>query len=174
MEPSRSVNWILSIIQFRLSGLKITNHNLFQMYYKSKDVKKFKNRNAFKLPVSNRVMDMLKANFTRELEFYDFCKQRLFKQYQQLNLDWMTDIVGTKKQPQMFRNWLVTTMQFEIENASDIHDIEIDINTWELSYWVTYIKLKRCELSGFMGNLALLCLCCEIRAIAVPVTIMIE
>jgi len=41
----------------------------------------------------------------------------------------MTDIVGTKKQPQMFRNWLVTTMQFEIENASDIHDIEIDINT---------------------------------------------
>ena len=87
MEPRRSVDRILIIIQFGLSGLKITIYNLFQMYYKSKDVKKFKNRNAFKLPVSNRVMDMLKANFTRELEFYDFCKQRLFKQYQQLNLD---------------------------------------------------------------------------------------
>ena len=56
------------------------------MYFKSKDVKKHKNRNAFKLPVSDEVMKMVRANFTHEIEFYDWCKQRLFKQHEELNL----------------------------------------------------------------------------------------
>ena len=31
--------------------------------------------------------DIVRKNFTRELEFFDFCKQRLHKQYLALNLD---------------------------------------------------------------------------------------
>jgi len=45
------------------------------------------NRNIYKPPVSNDVKDIVRKNFTRELEFFDFCKQRLHKQYLALNLD---------------------------------------------------------------------------------------
>ena len=58
--------------------------SLFQMYGESKEVKKFRNRNAFKVPVSEKVMKMVRANFTREIEFYEFCKQRLEKQFLQI------------------------------------------------------------------------------------------
>jgi len=91
VEKHYPVVGVLENLNMTLTVVEQAMPNIFngakEMYYKSKDVKKFKNRNAFKLPVSNQVMNMLKANFTRELEFYDFCKQRLFKQYQQLNLD---------------------------------------------------------------------------------------
>ncbi|XP_059620106.1 heparan sulfate 2-O-sulfotransferase pipe isoform X1 [Phlebotomus argentipes] len=39
------------------------------------------NRNAFKPPVSEEVKDIVRRNFTREIEFYQFCKQRLHKQF---------------------------------------------------------------------------------------------
>lgn len=42
------------------------------------------NRNAFKPPVSEVVKEIVRANFTREIEFYEFCKQRLHLQLKAL------------------------------------------------------------------------------------------
>lgn len=44
------------------------------------------NHNNFKPPVSEYVKDIVRKNFTREIEFYEFCKDRLYKQYRALNL----------------------------------------------------------------------------------------
>lgn len=40
-----------------------------------------KNANPFKPEVSEDIKQMIRKNFTREIEFYQFCRQRLFKQY---------------------------------------------------------------------------------------------
>jgi len=44
------------------------------------------NRNIYKPPVAEATKEIVRKNFTRELEFFDFCKQRLHKQYLALNL----------------------------------------------------------------------------------------
>lgn len=44
------------------------------------------NQNSFKPPVSERVKEIVRRNFTREIEFFQFCKQRLNKQYLALKL----------------------------------------------------------------------------------------
>ena len=53
------------------------------------DIHKFSkiNRNIYKPPVSETTKDIVRKNFTREIEFFEFCKQRLHKQYLALNLD---------------------------------------------------------------------------------------
>lgn len=43
-------------------------------------------RNAYKLPVSDEVMEIVRQNFTKEIEFYQFVKQRLDRQYDELKL----------------------------------------------------------------------------------------
>ncbi|XP_046807410.1 heparan sulfate 2-O-sulfotransferase pipe-like [Lucilia cuprina] len=43
--------------------------------------KEKRNGNAWKPPVSDRIKNMVRQNFSREYEFYHFCKQRLYKQY---------------------------------------------------------------------------------------------
>ena len=45
------------------------------------------NRNIYKPTTAEATKDIVRKNFTRELEFFDFCKQRLHKQYLALNLD---------------------------------------------------------------------------------------
>nr|XP_014280499.1 heparan sulfate 2-O-sulfotransferase pipe [Halyomorpha halys] len=44
------------------------------------------NRNNFKPPVSEEVKDIVRRNFTREVEFYHFCRQRLHRQLLALKL----------------------------------------------------------------------------------------
>ncbi|KAK4877128.1 hypothetical protein RN001_009634 [Aquatica leii] len=44
------------------------------------------NRNTFKPHVNEEVKDIVRKNFTREIEFYQFCKQRLHKQFYALKL----------------------------------------------------------------------------------------
>ncbi|XP_050316102.1 heparan sulfate 2-O-sulfotransferase pipe [Anthonomus grandis grandis] len=44
------------------------------------------NKNNFKPPVSEEVKDIVRKNFTKEIEFYQFVKQRLHKQYVALKL----------------------------------------------------------------------------------------
>ncbi|KAK0172964.1 hypothetical protein PV328_006223 [Microctonus aethiopoides] len=44
------------------------------------------NRNSFKPPVSEEVKDMVRKNFTKEIEFYQFCRQRLHRQLRALKL----------------------------------------------------------------------------------------
>lgn len=45
------------------------------------------NRNIYKPSVAEETKNIVRKNFTRESEFFDFCKQRLHKQYLALNLD---------------------------------------------------------------------------------------
>ena len=62
--------------------------NTFSVF-SSDQIQKFSkiNRNIYKPPVREDVKEIVRQNFTRELEFFDFCKQRLHKQYLALNLD---------------------------------------------------------------------------------------
>ena len=55
----------------------------------SDEMKNFRsiNRNIYKPSVSEATKEIVRQNFTRELEFFDFCKQRLHRQYMALNLD---------------------------------------------------------------------------------------
>lgn len=43
------------------------------------------NKNMYKPPVSEHVKNILRQNFTKEIEFYEFCKQRLHMQHAALN-----------------------------------------------------------------------------------------
>ena len=43
-------------------------------------------QNKFQLPMTEEALAKIKKNFTVELEFYDFCKQRLDEQYKKLRL----------------------------------------------------------------------------------------
>ncbi|XP_023348685.1 heparan sulfate 2-O-sulfotransferase pipe [Eurytemora carolleeae] len=45
------------------------------------------NRNLYKPKVEEATKDIVRQNFTRELEFFDFCKQRLHKQYLAITLN---------------------------------------------------------------------------------------
>lgn len=40
-----------------------------------------KNTNNFKPHIPQYIKDQMAANFTREIEFYQFCKQRFYRQY---------------------------------------------------------------------------------------------
>ena len=44
-------------------------------------VEKVVNKNLFKPKTSALVREMIAKNITREIEFYNYCKQRLHKQY---------------------------------------------------------------------------------------------
>ncbi|EDW76760.2 uncharacterized protein Dwil_GK19587 [Drosophila willistoni] len=45
------------------------------------------NNNPMKPHISQDIIDMVRRNFTREIEFYQFCRQRLHKQYLALKLN---------------------------------------------------------------------------------------
>ena len=44
-------------------------------------VEKVVNKNLYKPKTSALVREMIAKNITREIEFYNYCKQRLYKQY---------------------------------------------------------------------------------------------
>jgi dermatan/chondrotin sulfate uronyl 2-O-sulfotransferase UST len=44
------------------------------------------NKNNFKPPVSEKIKEVVRRNFTREIEFYQFCRQRLHRQFFAANL----------------------------------------------------------------------------------------
>jgi dermatan/chondrotin sulfate uronyl 2-O-sulfotransferase UST len=49
--------------------------------YKEYMAERHMNKNAIKPKIPAYIMNQMAANFTQELEFYDFCKQRLYRQY---------------------------------------------------------------------------------------------
>ncbi|KAF7995439.1 hypothetical protein HCN44_006546 [Aphidius gifuensis] len=57
-----------------------------ELYWDEMDAFKRINKNAFKPPVSEAIKEMVRKNFTREIEFYQFCRQRLHRQYRALKL----------------------------------------------------------------------------------------
>ncbi len=44
------------------------------------------NKNIYKPPVSEEIKEIVRRNFTREIEFYQFCRQKLHKQFLALKL----------------------------------------------------------------------------------------
>ncbi|XP_037075920.1 heparan sulfate 2-O-sulfotransferase pipe-like [Pollicipes pollicipes] len=56
-----------------------------EIYHEEKKLSKV-NKNGYKPPVSEYVKDIVRKNFTHEIEFYEFCRQRLHQQYLALGL----------------------------------------------------------------------------------------
>ena len=52
-----------------------------ETYFNEEYVVKNQNRNKHKKPVSKETLQIIRQNFTNEIEFYEFCKQRLQNQY---------------------------------------------------------------------------------------------
>lgn len=76
---------------------KITPNKQFSKYFQefdlikvivSDEISRYNpiNKNLFKPPVEEKIKDFVRKNFTKEIEFYEFCKQRLHKQYLALKL----------------------------------------------------------------------------------------
>lgn len=42
----------------------------------------------YKPPVSEEAKNILRKNLTNEIEFYQFCMQRLYRQYEAIRLNW--------------------------------------------------------------------------------------
>ena len=57
----------------------------YETYFNDEQILKNKNRNHFKTKISEETRNILKTNFTYEIEFYEFCKERLQKQLKYLN-----------------------------------------------------------------------------------------
>ena len=58
------------------------------------------NKNLFKPPVSEEVKNLVRQNFTREIEFYNFCKQRLHKQFlaaTMMDVWWGIKVTGRRR-----------------------------------------------------------------------------
>ena len=55
--------------------------NANETYFHHPYVKSYKITNVIKLPVSEEIRNLVKANLTTEYEFYEFCKQRLKTQF---------------------------------------------------------------------------------------------
>ena len=66
----------------RLSLILLINKYLTDQVQKYSNI----NRNIYKPKTSEATKDIVRKNFTREMEFFDFCKQRLHRQYLALGL----------------------------------------------------------------------------------------
>ncbi|XP_004527068.1 heparan sulfate 2-O-sulfotransferase pipe isoform X3 [Ceratitis capitata] len=56
-----------------------------EAYYRAENRLNKVNRNSFRPSASEKVRDILNKNLTNEIEFYNFCKQRLYRQYIAIN-----------------------------------------------------------------------------------------
>ena len=74
------MNMTLDVLEFKMPEYFNNAKDIYNM-----EVKRYQWKNNYKLPVSVEVENILKRNFTNEIEFYNFCKQRLHVQYQQLS-----------------------------------------------------------------------------------------
>ena len=55
------------------------------IYFNNLDIKGWRSKNKYKFPVSEEVKNIVRANFTMEIEFYDYLKQRLKNQYEEIS-----------------------------------------------------------------------------------------
>ena len=70
-------------------GDKLCANAIIFSYFFAEEIHMYSkiNRNIYKPPVSEATKEIVRKNFTREIEFFEFCKQRLHKQYMALNLN---------------------------------------------------------------------------------------
>ncbi|XKL63982.1 hypothetical protein PGB90_006346 [Kerria lacca] len=60
------------------------------IYYRHMEEFRKINKNIYKPPVSEEIKEIVRKNFTREIEFYQFCRQKLHKQFLALKLSQST------------------------------------------------------------------------------------
>ncbi|KAI5637084.1 sulfotransferase family domain-containing protein [Phthorimaea operculella] len=88
VEEQYAVVGVLEDMNSTLTALERYIPRFFQgastMYWDQLNTFNRINRNNFKPPVSEAVKQLVRANFTREIEFYEFCKQRLYTQLRAL------------------------------------------------------------------------------------------
>ena len=56
------------------------------IYYNDAEVMGWRFKNKYKFPVSEKVKNIVRANFTLEVELYDYLNQRLQHQHDQISL----------------------------------------------------------------------------------------
>lgn len=82
-------------------SLKVLEGYLPRFFAGSYDIYKSKlnglkvNKNFLKPEVNHEIKDILSKNMTREIEFYNFCRQRLVQQYDVIKSKWHTKIEVT-------------------------------------------------------------------------------
>ncbi|XP_042891350.1 heparan sulfate 2-O-sulfotransferase pipe-like [Penaeus japonicus] len=84
---------VVGVLEDLNTTLTVLEHYVPRFFRGAKDlywneVQRFSkvNRNIYKPPVPDRIKDIVRKNFTREIEFYEFCKRRMYMQYAALNL----------------------------------------------------------------------------------------
>jgi dermatan/chondrotin sulfate uronyl 2-O-sulfotransferase UST len=80
------VNMTLAVLEAKMPEFF---NGAIKIYAEDEDIKEGQESrfNPYKLPVSDEIKSIVRANFTHEIEFYNFCKQRLLTQYSDLNLN---------------------------------------------------------------------------------------
>lgn len=81
VEQAYAVVGVLEELQASLRAFEAKIPKFFagasQLYEKHKDDLSVKNKNVNKPKISEKVKEFLKQGFSNEIEFYEFCKQRL-------------------------------------------------------------------------------------------------
>jgi len=78
---------VVGILEKWNESLEVMEHYIPRFFtnvttaYKLYMQDKPKNKNNIKAKVSKKIKDLVAANFTVEIDFYEFCKQRFYKQY---------------------------------------------------------------------------------------------
>ena len=78
---------VVGILEKWNESLEVMEHYIPRFFtnvttaYKLYMQDKPKNKNNIKQKVSKKIKDLVAANFTVEIDFYEFCKQRFYKQY---------------------------------------------------------------------------------------------
>ena len=79
---TENINMTLSVLENRMPEYF---EGATEFYHSDPETRRYRMKNAYKLPVSEKVMNIVRANFTNEIEFYEFCKQRLLKQFSDIS-----------------------------------------------------------------------------------------
>ncbi len=82
------MNKTLSVLEWELPDLFAGAAHL---YHNHPAVKRRRNGNKYKLPVKPETLAALRPNFTREIEFYHFVRQRLDRQYEDIMMEYSID-----------------------------------------------------------------------------------
>ncbi len=84
-----SVVGVLEEMNKTLSVLEMELPEIFagasELYHAHPEIRRKMNRNAYKLPAREETLQRVRANFTREIEFYEFVRKRLDEQNHQLS-----------------------------------------------------------------------------------------
>ena len=88
VENSYPVVGVLEKMNITLKVLEMKMPEYFSdatdLYYNDVTVQSTRNRNAYKPVISSHVMALLEDRFSNEIKFYNFCKERLLSQYDEV------------------------------------------------------------------------------------------